>query len=77
MPEDLATTWVFIMGTKHRERVVAGPGLKGQTVRGKGRQIRAHPGNIRQEDPGRYGREKASSSRMTGIWCLTEAARRS
>ena len=58
MPEDLASNMGFIMGTKHRERVVQVLGSKGKLSAEKVAKIRAHSGTIRQEDPGRYGGEK-------------------
>ena len=65
MPEDLASNMGFIMGNKHRERVVQVLGSKGKLSAEKVAKFEHIPAPSVKKILARDGTREASSSRMT------------
>ena len=72
MPEDLANNMGFIMGTKHRERVVQVLGSKGKLSAEKVAKFEHIPAISVKKILADMA-ERSLVFENDGIWCLTEA----
>ena len=72
MPEDLASNIGFIMGNKHRERVVQVLGSKGKLAAEKIAKIEHIPAPSVKKILDEMA-ERSLVFENEGIWCLTEA----
>ena len=72
MPEDLASNMGFIMGTKHRERVVQVLGSKGKLSAEKIAKFEHIPAPSVKKILADMA-ERSLVFENDGIWCLTEA----
>jgi predicted transcriptional regulator len=72
MPEDLASNMGFIMGTKHRERVVQVLGSKGKLSAEKIAKFEHIPALSVKKILADMA-ERSLVFENDGIWCLTEA----
>jgi predicted transcriptional regulator len=72
MPEDLASNMGFIMGTKHRERVVQVLGSKGKLSAEKIAKFEHIPALSVKKILSDMA-ERSLVFENDGIWCLTEA----
>ncbi len=72
MPEDLANNMGFIMGTKHRERVVQVLGSKGKLSAEKVARFEHIPAISVKKILADMA-ERSLVFENDGIWCLTEA----
>ena len=72
MPEDLANNMGFIMGTKHRERVVQVLGSKGKLSAEKVAKFEHIPAPSVKKILADMA-ERSLVFENDGIWCLTEA----
>jgi Mn-dependent DtxR family transcriptional regulator len=72
MPEDLASNMGFIMGTKHRERVVQVLGSKGKLSAEKIAKFEHIPAPSVKKILSDMA-ERSLVFENDGIWCLTEA----
>jgi Mn-dependent DtxR family transcriptional regulator len=72
MPEDLASNMGFIMGNKHRERVVQVLGSKGKLTAEKVAKFEHIPAPSVKKILDEMA-ERSLVFENEGIWCLTEA----
>jgi predicted transcriptional regulator len=72
MPEDLASNMGFIMGTKHRERVVQILGSKGKLSAEKVAKFEHIPATSVKKILDDMA-QRSLVFENEGIWCLTEA----
>jgi predicted transcriptional regulator len=72
MAEDLASNMAFIMGTKHRERVVQVLGSKGKLSAEKVAKFEHIPATSVKKILADMA-ERSLVFENDGIWCLTEA----
>ncbi|HPS92239.1 MAG TPA: transcriptional regulator [Methanothrix sp.] len=72
MPEDLAGNMGFVMGNKHRERIVQVLGSKGKLSTEKIGKFERIPAQSVKKILGELA-ERSLVFENDGIWCLTEA----